>query len=196
MTAENVTIDAESIEMFRDSAAAFLGAQDQRQRVRALEAEGGGFNRAVWQQMADMGWFSILVPEALDGLGLGLPEVAAIAEECGRQLLPEPLVDAGVHPLALLVALPASAVRDELLRQCATGQRVVGVDWQENAGELEVHQPLRTPCCSKSEIIFKLGYLLQAIRKSWFLIKTRINSSVISKQCYLRCESFREIITV
>jgi alkylation response protein AidB-like acyl-CoA dehydrogenase len=142
MTAQASSMDTESITLFRDSASAFLGAVDQRQRVRALEAAGGGFDRAVWQQIADMGWLSILVPESLDGLGLGVAEVAAIAQECGRYLLPEPLVDAGVHPLALLCALPASPARDELLTQLSTGRCVAGVAWQEKAGELEASNDL------------------------------------------------------
>lgn len=129
--------DTESIAMFRDSASGFLGAHDQRQRVRALEDAGGGFDRALWQQLAELGWLSILVPEADGGLGLGLSELAAIAEEAGRHLLPEPLVDAGVHPVALLARLPAGGLRDDLLAGIQAGARVAGVAWQESAGEIE-----------------------------------------------------------
>ena len=129
--------DVESIAMFRASAAAFLGATDQRQRVRALEGQGGGFDRAVWRQMAELGWMGILVPEELGGLGLGMAEVAAIAEEAGRQLLPEPFVDAGVFPLALLAHLPASRLRDTLLAGMAAGDIVGGVALQEQAGPIE-----------------------------------------------------------
>ncbi|MDP3522898.1 MAG: acyl-CoA dehydrogenase [Hydrogenophaga sp.] len=129
--------DNESIAMFRHSASGFLGAHDQRQRVRALEDAGGGFDRAVWQQLAELGWLSILVPESDRGLGLGLSELAAIAEEAGRHLLPEPLVDAGVHPVALLARLPAGGLRDELLADIQAGAQVAGVAWQESAGEIE-----------------------------------------------------------
>jgi alkylation response protein AidB-like acyl-CoA dehydrogenase len=127
----------ESITMFRDSAASFLRAADQRQRVRTLEDAGGGFDRATWGQLAELGWLSVLVSEADGGLGLGIAEVAAIAEEAGRQLLPEPLVDAGVYPIALLSRLPAGGLRDELLAQLTSGQTVAGVAWQECAGELD-----------------------------------------------------------
>ena len=77
----------ESITMFRDSAADYIGATDQRQRVRALEDAGGGFDRKAWSQIAELGWLSILVPEEAGGLGLGVAEMAAIAQEAGRQLL-------------------------------------------------------------------------------------------------------------
>ncbi len=127
----------DSIEMFRDSARDFLAATDQRQRVRALEDAGGGFDRATWRQIAELGWLSILVPESDGGLGLGIAEACAIATEVGRALLPEPFVDAGVHPVALLARLPTGGFRDELLSGIASGDIVAGVAWQESAGSLE-----------------------------------------------------------
>lgn len=130
-------VENESIAMFRDSAAGFLGATDQRQRVRELEAAGGGFDRASWSEIAELGWLSILVPEADGGLGLGVSELVAIAEEAGRHLLPEPLVDAGVHPIALLARLAAGGLRDRLLADIQSGSLVAGVAWQETAGPLE-----------------------------------------------------------
>ncbi|MDB5967060.1 MAG: acyl-CoA dehydrogenase protein [Polaromonas sp.] len=128
----------ESSQLFADSATDYLGATDQRQRARQLEDSGGGFDRGTWQAIAGLGWLSILVPEADGGLGLGLEEAAAIAREAGRHLLPEPLVDAGVHPLALLCKLPVSALRSELLAALQSGARIAGVAWQERAGELDV----------------------------------------------------------
>jgi alkylation response protein AidB-like acyl-CoA dehydrogenase len=128
---------SESSQVFADSAADYLGATDQRQRVRQLEDAGGGFDRTVWQQIASLGWLSILVPEDDGGLGLGLEEVAAIAQETGRHLLPEPFVDAGVHPLALLCRSPAGALRSELLASVQAGELVTGVAWQERAGEVD-----------------------------------------------------------
>ncbi|MES2189401.1 MAG: acyl-CoA dehydrogenase [Pseudomonadota bacterium] len=128
---------SESSQVFADSAADYLGANDQRQRVRQLEDSEGGFERATWQQIAALGWLSIMVPEDDDGLGLGLEEVAAIAQEAGRHLLPEPFVDAGVHPVALLCRAPAGELRTELLAAIQSGDLVAGVAWQEHAGDME-----------------------------------------------------------
>ena len=129
--------DIESLTMFRDSARDFLQAKDQRQRTRALEDGGGGFDRTVWGQLAELGWLSILVPESDGGLGLGLAEACAIASEAGRALLPEPFVDAGVLPQALLSQLAATGSRDSLMAALQCGETVAGVAWQERAGELE-----------------------------------------------------------
>lgn len=128
--------DHDDIALFRDSARDFMASTDQRVRVRALQVAGGGFDRTTWQQIAELGWLSILAPEDAGGLGLGIAEVCAIAAEAGHALLPEPFVDAGVHPLALLTRLPASEARDALLGALAAGERIAGVAWQEFAGEL------------------------------------------------------------
>ncbi|MES2260335.1 MAG: acyl-CoA dehydrogenase [Pseudomonadota bacterium] len=127
----------ELLEQFRDSARDLLGRADQRQRVRRLRDESAGFERTVWQEIGAAGWLAIMVPEADGGLGLGLAEVAAVAEIVGQQLLPEPFIGAGVHALAALCATPASALRSELIAAASSGQLIAGLAWQETAGQLE-----------------------------------------------------------
>lgn len=57
--------------------------------VRAIEA--GGSCAAVWQAIEDSGFCDALVPEGQGGAGLGLSDVFAIFEACGRHALPLPL---------------------------------------------------------------------------------------------------------
>lgn len=132
------------LEQFRDSAQDLLGRTDQRRRVRQLRDEPAGFDRTVWQEIAAAGWLSILVPEADGGLGLGLAEVAAVAEIVGQQLLPEPFVGAGVHALAALCAAPSGALRSQLIAKTSSGELVAGLAWQEAAGELHPANPAAT----------------------------------------------------
>ncbi|MFJ9035170.1 acyl-CoA dehydrogenase family protein [Streptomyces sp. NPDC102406] len=49
-------------------------------------------DRSLWRELGAAGLFSLRVPEAAGGLGLGLPEAVVVFEECGRALLPGPLV--------------------------------------------------------------------------------------------------------
>ena len=52
-----------------------------------------------------------------------------------------PFVDAGMHPVLLLVQLPSSLTRDRLLAQIQAGEKVVGLAWQEHAGDLNATPP-------------------------------------------------------
>lgn len=46
----------------------------------------------LWQQIVDLGWLMVAVPERLDGLGMSAVAVAALVEQAGRAGLPGPLV--------------------------------------------------------------------------------------------------------
>ncbi|MFI0241513.1 acyl-CoA dehydrogenase family protein [Streptomyces sp. NPDC016845] len=49
-------------------------------------------DRALWRELGAAGLFSLCLPEAEGGTGLGLPEAVVVFEECGRALLPGPVV--------------------------------------------------------------------------------------------------------
>ena len=128
----------EALNAFRDSARDLLSRSDQLRRIRALRSATPVFERGAWREMAAAGWFSVLVPEALDGLGLGLREIAALAEQVGAFLPPEPVIAAGVHSVAALCAAPPTPLRDELLRALCAGELIAGLAWQEKAGQFDV----------------------------------------------------------
>jgi alkylation response protein AidB-like acyl-CoA dehydrogenase len=50
------------------------------------------WDRTLWQQMVDLGWTSLAVPESVGGLGMPLVAVAGLAEELGRAAFPCPLL--------------------------------------------------------------------------------------------------------
>jgi alkylation response protein AidB-like acyl-CoA dehydrogenase len=49
-------------------------------------------DRGLWRALGDAGLFSLRLPEAEGGVGLGMPEAVLVFEEAGRALLPGPLV--------------------------------------------------------------------------------------------------------
>jgi len=49
------------------------------------------WDRDVWQQMVELGWTSLAVPESAGGLGLPMVAVAGLVEELGRAAFPSPL---------------------------------------------------------------------------------------------------------
>jgi alkylation response protein AidB-like acyl-CoA dehydrogenase len=54
-------------------------------------AEGGGFDRALWKDLAELGVFSLRRAQAEGGLGLGFCESVLVFAELGRRAAPGPL---------------------------------------------------------------------------------------------------------
>jgi len=50
------------------------------------------WDRDLWQQMVELGWTSLAVPESADGLGMPVVAVAGLVEELGRAAFPCPLL--------------------------------------------------------------------------------------------------------
>jgi alkylation response protein AidB-like acyl-CoA dehydrogenase len=72
----------------------------------------GAFDGALWSELAELGVFSLRLPEARGGVGLGNAEAVLIFAELGRHLVPGPLV--WTHLAA------------ELVPGAAAGEAVVG----------------------------------------------------------------------
>ena len=106
-------------------------------RVRALRGSPGEYDRAVWRQMADLGWLGIAIPESYGGMGLGLTEAAIVAEGLARTLAPEPYTAAAILAAGALAACGNEALKRELLPGIVRGERVPALAWQEAAGFLD-----------------------------------------------------------
>jgi alkylation response protein AidB-like acyl-CoA dehydrogenase len=119
---------AENVRMLRDSAAAVAPEGGSLARIRALRFGLPGIDRAVWQQMAGMGWLGLLVPEDRGGAGLGMVEGCALAEALAEGLTPEPLA---------LCASIASLLPADLLDGVLSGGCIALPAWQEAADTVQ-----------------------------------------------------------
>lgn len=110
-----------------DSAVAFLDQSSTRAQVRSVSEAGDGFDRALWQEVAAMGWCGVHLPEEAGGLGLGLVELALLQEQLGRHLACIPFFDSVVLAASLLRTLPGSAQTQNLLGGIASGEQVLAL---------------------------------------------------------------------
>ena len=117
---------AESLRMIRDSAAAIVPRTDLK-RIRALRFTEPGFDRATWREICVLGWPGLAIPEADGGAGLGMRAFAALAEELGAGLVPEPLI-----PSAMAARVLSGAPLAALL----SGETITIPAWQERPNSL------------------------------------------------------------
>ncbi|GAB3673734.1 acyl-CoA dehydrogenase family protein [Salinisphaera aquimarina] len=128
--------------MLADSVAGFVRQGKDNNgvhRARAVKAGASPLDRETWQQMADLGWLGIAVPEASGGLGLGVGELAVVAEGLGGEAAPEPFV-ATAFAQAVLAGCDNAELVDELLGASATGDTLLAVAWQPAVASLALDE--------------------------------------------------------
>lgn len=104
-------------------------------QVGKLADSDAGWDPQTWNDLADLGWIGVAVPEEHGGVGLGFLELAIVLEETGRALYPGPyfsttvLAMPALGPLELVEACEGrvrwSAEIDGLVTDLGLVDRVV-----------------------------------------------------------------------
>ena len=114
-------------QMLQESARRFFAERHPLSRARQALPWSDETQRALWRDMADMGWLALLVPEAHGGLGLGMCEAYLVAEAAGRQLLNLPLASSAVLlPLLLRESAQPDATLLRWVGEIARGHSAFG----------------------------------------------------------------------
>jgi alkylation response protein AidB-like acyl-CoA dehydrogenase len=110
-----------------DSVEDLLANASDSARMRRAAHECGGFDPALWQQVAELGACGVHIPEEYGGLGLGATELVLAAEAFGRRLACVPWLESVVlSGTTILNAGGASAER--WLPSIASGEQIVAFD--------------------------------------------------------------------
>lgn len=123
-------------DMIRAAAQDFAARALDPRRIRELENDERGFSPETWQQMVTMGWAGAPFPEAYGGTGLGMVELALVAEALGRGALPSPFFSTVVEAGMLLCEAGSDAQRSEWLPRIARGESIVTTAILEPGAEL------------------------------------------------------------
>jgi alkylation response protein AidB-like acyl-CoA dehydrogenase len=100
----------------------FLASRYKPERIRNLIDTELGFEESDWQEMAELGWPGLALPEDHGGQGLGIVELAVVFEEMGYALATTPLLSNTVAGLALAL-LGSEDQKAEFLAPLAAGER-------------------------------------------------------------------------
>ena len=114
------TLNSEQ-EMLQESARRFIDAQHNLQQSAHCNTE-----QEQWNQLAEMGWTAIAVPENAGGFGSTLEDMAVLFMEIGRGQLNQPLLISNVLGSSLL-RQSSSKEAQQLLQEVAAGQAIISV---------------------------------------------------------------------
>jgi alkylation response protein AidB-like acyl-CoA dehydrogenase len=119
--------------LLQDTARAFLstgapvaclrGLRDSRDEV--------GYSNALWQQMAELGWASIILPEQYGGLEFGFLGLGAVMEETGRTLTASPLLASAVIGASAVLLGGNDLQKESILPGVAAGTLTLALALEE-----------------------------------------------------------------
>ncbi len=116
----------EEQDIFRSEVRKFLDNNVPLEEVRRIMETGEGYSPKLWKEMAQMGWLGLVVPEEHGGVDLGWVDLTVLLEECGRTLLPSPLLASTVSALAIMEN-GSAAQQERWLPSIAAGESIFSV---------------------------------------------------------------------
>ncbi len=120
----------------------FLAARYPLATVRKLAEDGRGFTDEQWNELVELGWSGVIVPEDSGGLGLGPVELVVIAEEMGYALAPSPWFSTTCATL-MVSAVGTDEQRARWLEPLAGGElRGTLAVWDERSGWAPDHSEI------------------------------------------------------
>jgi acyl-CoA dehydrogenase len=130
----------EDQELIAKTAADFVKEKSPVARLRALRDanDATGFSRALWKEMAELGWVGLAFPETCGGAGLGFAELALVLEELGRTLAPEPFLSTVLLGGQALLLGGSEAQQQAWLPKLCAGDAIVTLAHQEARSRYDV----------------------------------------------------------
>ncbi|MDO8862223.1 acyl-CoA dehydrogenase [Haliea sp. E1-2-M8] len=110
---------------------------EQHAPVAALRAlrdsrDASGYSQTLWQQMAELGWASVILPESHGGLEFGFTGLGVLLQETGRNLTASPLFATAVVGASAILLGGTEAQREEYLPQLAAGELTLALALEES----------------------------------------------------------------
>ena len=143
-------------QQLRDAVAKWVEKGYGFERRQAIVAA-GGFDRSVFNELAELGLAGISVSEDQGGLGMGPVEAMVVMEELGRGLVLEPLAQSLICG-ALLEGYAPEQVKQAWLPRIASGEALVVLAHQERKSRY------RLDICEATAHTAGDGYAVSALK--------------------------------
>ena len=131
----------EDQELLAQTARDFVRTNSPVSRLRALrDGQDMGFSPDMWQEMAQLGWAGILIPEEYGGAGMGLADLAVVLEAVGRNLAPEPFLSTVLLGGQLLADAGSPEQKQTWLPGIATGEKILALAYQEARSRYDLNR--------------------------------------------------------
>ena len=110
--------------MLKESAKEFLKSNAPVAQLRELRDKRDelGYNKSTWQQMIEMGWTALNIPEEYEGMNFGYLGLGQILEETGRTLTSSPLLSSVVMATSAINLCGSEEQKKKFLPRLSMGE--------------------------------------------------------------------------
>lgn len=112
----------EEQKLLHKAARDFLTAECPTSLVREMAKDEEGHPHRLWQQMAELGWMGLIIPEQYGGEGGSFFDLVVLLEEMGRVCLPGPFFSTVVLGGLTVLEAGNEEQKEELLPKLAQGE--------------------------------------------------------------------------
>ncbi|MBQ44475.1 MAG: acyl-CoA dehydrogenase [Porticoccaceae bacterium] len=125
----------EEEQMVRESAQSFLADNAGPSLLREIRDSNNslGYSDKLWQQMIELGWPSLLIPEQFDGLGFSHVAMGQIMEQAGCHLANSPMFATAVLGVSILSKEGNEQQKSQWLPKIAMGNLTLALALDETA---------------------------------------------------------------
>ncbi|MEY2861376.1 MAG: hypothetical protein RLZ68_371 [Pseudomonadota bacterium] len=165
-------------EQLRDAVRKWVDKGYTFDRRRAAE-KAGGFDRAAYTELAELGLTGLYVPEDDGGMGMGPVEGMVVMEELGRGIVLEPLAQSLIAG-AVIAGYGDTATKTAWLSAIASGEKLVVLAYQERTARYQLD------ICEAKATQAPGGYVLNAIKTvvaagdqaDAYIVSAKVNSQL------------------
>ncbi len=115
----------EEQDMLRNSARQFVSTECTKAKVREIEKSKDGYSPEIWNKMAELGWFGLMIPDQYNGMDMGLLDLVVVFEEVGHNILPSPFLVSAALATPPIVEAGSEALKKEFLPKIAAGELIL-----------------------------------------------------------------------
>ncbi len=135
--------------MLRDMAAQFFAEQVPTSNLRKLRDSDDalGYDPAIWQQIVELGFAGILIPEDFGGTGFGVTGMGIVMQQAGRTLAASPLFATSCLGAGMILEIGREEQKQQLLPQVADGSLLLAVAIDETSH----HNPSHIACSASKD---------------------------------------------
>jgi alkylation response protein AidB-like acyl-CoA dehydrogenase len=165
-------------EQLRDAVRKWVDKGYSFERRRAAE-KAGGFDRAAFGELAELGLTGLYVPEDDGGMGMGPVEGMVVMEELGRGIVLEPLAQSLIAG-AVIAGYGDAATKAAWLPGVASGEKLLVLAYQERSNRYKLDT------CEAKATQAPGGYVLNATKHvvaagdlaDAYIVPAKINSQM------------------